>query len=68
MAGVDVDSVKFCGVRLPRGVAGCHSPTEDNFARMVLNPPENTDKQEEKESGSVGIKLKRPLVIRNPVL
>ena len=56
--------VKICGLRLRPGVAGYQPSTVDDFGRTVVYCPENSERQEEKESGSVEIKLKRHLVMK----
>ena len=45
------------------GVAGCHPSTDDDYGRMVIHPPQNIERQEEKNSSNVQIKLKRRLVM-----
>ena len=60
---LELESVKFCRLRLRPGVAG-YQPTADNdFRRTVMRLPENIERQEERENGNVEIKLKRHLVI-----
>ena len=55
--------VKFCRLQLRPGVAGYQPSTDKDFGRTVIHRLENIETQEEKESGSVEIKMKRDLVI-----
>ena len=56
--------MKICGLRLSPGVAGYHLSTADDFGPTIVYRPENIKGQEEKESGSVEIKLKRHSVMK----
>ena len=63
LAGVGVGAgVGKLGPLRP-GVAVYHPSTDDYFGRTVIHPPENIERQEEKDSSSVQIKLKRHLVM-----
>ena len=55
---------KICRPRFWPGVAGYHPSTVADFGRTVVYRRENIERQEEKESGCVEIKLKRHLVMR----
>ena len=55
----ELESVKFDRLRLRAGVPGHQPAADDDFVRTVIHPPENVEIQEEKESGSVWMKLKR---------
>ena len=55
--------VKFYRLRIRLGVAGYHPSPDSHFGRTVMLRPENIERQEEKERGSVEIKLKRHLAI-----
>ena len=59
----ELESVKFCRLRLQPGVVGYQPSTYNDFGRTVMHRPENIERQEEKENGNVEIKLKRHLVI-----
>ena len=59
----ELESVKFYRLRLRSGVAVCRPSTENYFGRTVMHSLENIERQKEKESGSVGKRLKRHLVI-----
>ena len=63
MSVSELESVKFCRLRLRPGVTGYHPSTDSDFGRTVMRHPENTGRQEEKASGKVEIKLKRHSVI-----
>ena len=60
----ELESVKFCRLRLRPGVAGYHPSTDNDLGRTDMRRPENMERQEEKESGSVETKLKLDLVIK----
>ena len=47
----ELKSVKFG--RLWPGVAGYHPAAYNDFVRTIVHPPENIEKREVKESGSV---------------
>ena len=55
----ELKSLKFCRLRLRPGVAGYQPSTVDNFGRKVMHPPDNIERREEKESGSVYVKAER---------
>ena len=57
----ELESVQFCRFRLRHRVAGYQPSTDNDFVRKVMCRPENIERQEEKASGSVEIKLKRQL-------
>ena len=59
----ELESVKFGRLRLRLGVAGYRPSTDDDLGRKVIQHSENIERQEEKESGSAEIKLKRHLVM-----
>ena len=59
----ELESVKFCRLRLRPGVAGYQPSTDNDFGGMAMYRSENFERQEEKESGSVEIMLKRPLLV-----
>ena len=59
----ELESVKFCRLRLRPGVAGYHPSRDGDFGRAIMHRLENIERLEEKESGSVEIKLERHLVI-----
>ena len=56
----ELGSVKFCRLRLRSRVAGYQPSTENGFGRTVMRRPEKIEKQEEKDSVSEEVKLKRP--------
>ena len=60
----ELESAKFCRLRLRPGVAGYRLSTDDDLGRTVLHHLENVERQEERKSVSVEIKLKRRLVIK----
>ena len=50
----ELESVKFGRLRLRPVIAGSRHPAaDDDFGQTVVNPPENIERQEERESGSV---------------
>ena len=55
---------KFGRLRLRPGVPGYLQSTDDDLGRTVIHRLENVERQEEKKSVSVEIKLKRRLVIK----
>ena len=58
--------VKFGRLRLRPGVAGYRPAADYDIGRTVMHvmyPPENVERQEEKESGGIQIKLKLYLII-----
>ena len=59
----ELESVKFCRLRLRPGVAGYQPSTVNDFGRTVMRRPENIERREEMESGSGEIKFKRHLLI-----
>ena len=59
----ELESVKFCRLRLRHGVAGYQPSTDNDFGRTVMHRPENIERQKEAENGSVDMKLKRHLLI-----
>ena len=42
----ELESVKFCRLRLRPGVAGCHPSTNDKFSRTAIHPSGNIERQE----------------------
>ena len=58
-----MESVKFCRLRLRPGVTGYHPSRDDDFGRAIMHRLENIERLEEKESGSVEMKLECHLVI-----
>ena len=65
MSGVGVEAGvgTFFRLRLQPGVAVYHPSKDNDFGRTVKHCLENTERQEEKENGSVKIKLERHLVV-----
>ena len=59
----ELESIKFCRLRLWPGVARYQPSTGNDFGQTVMHRPKNIERQEENESVSVKIKLKRHLVI-----
>ena len=59
----ELESVKFCRLRLRAGFAAYQPSTDNDFGRTVMHRSENIERQEEKESGVVEIKLNRHLMI-----
>ena len=59
----ELESVKFCRLRLRPGVAGYDPSTGNDFGRTVMIRLENIERQEEKDTGGVEIKLKRLFMI-----
>ena len=60
----ELESVKFCRLRLRPGVAGYHPSGDGYFGRAVMHRLENIGRLEEKERGSVEMKLECHLVIK----
>ena len=50
---LELESVKFGRLRLRPRVADKHPATDDDFGRTVKHAPENIERQEENESGSM---------------
>ena len=61
---LELESIKFCRLRLRHGVAGYQPSTDNDFGRTVMHLPENFERQEENQSSNMEILLKRHLVIR----
>ena len=51
----DLESVKFCRLRLRPVVAGYQLSTTNDFGQTVMRRPENIERRDEKESVSVEI-------------
>ena len=63
----ELESVKFGRIRLWPRVVSYYPSAGDDFGRTVILPSENIERQEEKGSGVVQIKLKRHLVMEFPL-
>ena len=61
---MELESVKLYRLPLRSGVAGYRPSTDDDFGRRIMHRLKNVERQEEKESASVEIRLKRHLVIK----
>ena len=59
----ELESAKFYRLRLRPGVARYHPSKDNDFGRTVKHRLENIERQKEKESGSVKLKLERHLVV-----
>ena len=67
MSESELEWVKFGRLRLRPGVDDCHPPTNNDFGLTVIHPSENIERQEEKDNGSVQIKLKRHFLMDFPL-
>ena len=61
---VCLESVQVFRLRLWIGIAEYHTSTDDGVGRTLMHRPENIETQEDEETGTVEIKLKRHLVTK----
>ena len=60
----ELEPARFCRLRLSSGVVGYQPSTDNDSGLTAILGPENMERQEEKESSSVEMKLKRHFVIK----
>ena len=63
MAGIGAGVGQILSTPLRPGVAGYHPSKDNDFGRTAKHRLENIETQEEKESGSVKLKLESHLVV-----